>query len=68
MSVEFNDSDDVASAFAHMHQGLPFTVSGGASGFSFRAVLTGISESDPIDGVVTYTIEGRMTDPRLTRS
>lgn len=68
VSVEFNDSADVAGAFAYMHQGLPFTVTGGASRFSFSAVLTSISESDPIDGVVTYTIEGRMTDPRLTRS
>jgi hypothetical protein len=50
-----------------MHTGTPFTVSGGQGGFSFLAVLTGISETDPIDGVVTCTLEAKMTDPRLTR-
>jgi hypothetical protein len=30
-------------------------------------VMTGISETDPIDGVATFTLEGRMTDPRLAR-
>jgi hypothetical protein len=30
-------------------------------------VLTGITETDPIDGVATFTLEGRMTDPRLVR-
>jgi hypothetical protein len=31
------------------------------------AVLTGISETDPIDGVSSFVLEGRMTDPRLQR-
>jgi hypothetical protein len=30
-------------------------------------VLTGISETDPIDGVASFVLEGKMTDPRLTR-
>ena len=68
VSIELNDSDDVAGAFQFMHAGTPFEVKGGASGFAFTAILTGISESAPIDGVVVYQIEGRMTDPRLTRS
>jgi hypothetical protein len=68
VSVELNDSDDLGTAFSHMSAGTTFTVSGGASGFSFLAVLTGISEADPIDGVATFTLEGKMTDPRLARS
>ena len=68
VSVELNDAYDLGSAFSKMHTGGTFEVSGGAAGFSFTAVLTSISESDPIDGVATFTLEGRMTDPRLTRS
>lgn len=67
VSVELNDPAELGSAFSRMHTGTPFTVYGGVSGFSFLAVLTGISETDPIDGVVTCTLEARMTDPRLTR-
>jgi hypothetical protein len=67
VSVELNDPAELGSAFSRMHTGTPFTVYGGAGGFSFLAVLTGISETDPIDGVVTCTLEAKMTDPSLTR-
>lgn len=67
VSVEFNDSDDLGGAFALMHTGGTFEVAGGQAGFSFTAVMTSISESDPIDGVATYTVEGKMADPRLKR-
>jgi hypothetical protein len=67
VSVELNDAADLGTAFQRMHTGGTFTVNGGAAGFSFLAVLTGITESDPIDGVATFTLEGKMTDPRLTR-
>jgi hypothetical protein len=67
VSVELNDAADLGTAFQKMHTGGTFQVSGGAAGFSFMAVMTGISESDPIDGVATFTLEGRMTDPRLAR-
>jgi hypothetical protein len=67
VSVELNDSSDLGTAFSKMHTGGTFQVSGGAGGFSFLAVLTGISESDPVDGVATFTLEGKMTDPRLVR-
>ena len=67
VSVELNDSADLGTAFNRMHTGGTFQVSGGAAGFSFLAVLTGISETDPVDGVATFTLEGKMTDPRLVR-
>lgn len=67
VSVELNDADDLGTAFSKMHSGSTFQVSGGAAGFSFTAVMTGISETDPIDGVATFTLEGKMTDPRLVR-
>ena len=68
VSVELNDAADLGTAFQKMHSGGTFQVSGGAAGFSVLAVLTGISETDPIDGVATFVLEGRMTDPRLIRS
>lgn len=61
VTVEFNDSSDLRGAFAYMHTGQSFTVSGGAGAFAFQAILTGISESDSIDGVATFTIEAKMT-------
>ena len=67
VSVELNDSSDLGTAFSKMHSGGTFMVAGGAGGFSFLAVMTGISESDPIDGVATFVLEGRMTDPMLQR-
>jgi hypothetical protein len=67
VSVELNDVADLGTAFQKMHTGSTFMVSGGAGGFSFLAVLTGITETDPIDGVATFTLEGKMTDPRLVR-
>ena len=67
VSVELNDVAGLGMAFQKMHTGGTFTVYGGAAGFSFLAVMTGISETDPIDGVATFQIEGKMTDPRLVR-
>ena len=67
VSVELNDSEDLATAFTNMHTGATFQVSGGAGGFEFTAVMTGISETDTIDGVATFVLEGRMTDPNLVR-
>ena len=67
VSVELNNSTGIAGAFEKMHSGGTFTVSGGAAGFSFLAVMTSITETDPIDGVATFILEGRMADPALTR-
>jgi hypothetical protein len=67
VSVELNDVDGLGTAFEKMHTGGTFTVYGGAAGFAFLAVMTGISETDPIDGVSSFVLEGRMTDPRLVR-
>ena len=68
VSVELNDPADLGSAFGRLHTGTSFSVYGGAAGFGFQAVVTGISESDPIDGVVSCTIEAKMTHPSLRSS
>lgn len=62
VQIELNDPVDVGTlAFLYMHTGKDFQVSGGTGGFVFDAVLTGITESDPIDGVVTYQLEAKAT-------
>lgn len=65
VQIELNDPAALGAAFTALHQGSRLTVSGGAGNFSFQAVVTGITETDPIDGVVTCTIEAKMTHPSL---
>lgn len=59
ISFEFNDSADLS--FSQLLNGTEIQVSGGAGGWSFPAVVTGISESDAIDGVATFQVEARLT-------
>ena len=59
ISFEFNDSDDLS--FTQMVQGTTISVSGGAAGWSFDAVVTSISENDSIDGVATFNVEAKLT-------
>jgi hypothetical protein len=61
VSVEFNDTADLTGAYSLVTAGTPITVSGGAGAWSFLAVITSISESDPIDGVATFQVEARLT-------
>lgn len=66
VQIELNDPADIGGVgFRHLHAGTQFTVSGGAGGFSFEAICTGITESDPLDGAVVCTIEAKMTHPDL---
>lgn len=61
VSIEFNDSADAAGLITALEQGTQITVSGGAGNWSFPAVVTGVSETDSIDGVATFTVEARRT-------
>ena len=65
VQVELLDAAALGSAFTRLHAGTRFTVQGGAANFSFEAIVTGITESDPIDGVVVCTIEAKMTHQSL---
>jgi hypothetical protein len=59
VSFEFNDSADLS--FDQLLNGTEITVSGGAGSWSFPAIVTAISETDPIDGVATFNVECRLT-------
>lgn len=61
VSIEFLDVADSAAVLDSVINGTEIAVSGGAGSWSFPAVVTGISESDPIDGVATFTVEARVT-------
>jgi hypothetical protein len=63
VSFEFNDSADLS--FSQLTQGTPITVSGGAGGWSFPAIVTSIAETDPLDGVATFNVECRITTEGL---
>jgi hypothetical protein len=65
VSVELNDSADADGLFTTLQNGDEVAISGGAGSWSFTAVVTGISESCPIDGVATFTIEAKMTKDGL---
>ena len=59
--VEFNDSGSASALWTAMTNGALMNVSGGAGSWSFSAVITGISETDPIDGAATFTVEAKLT-------
>ena len=58
-SIEMNDVADVDDSY--ITNGTSLTVSGGAGGWSFPAIVTGISETFGVDGVATFTVECRIT-------
>jgi hypothetical protein len=59
--VEFNDNTSATGIWTNLQNGSLISVSGGAGGWSFDAVVTGISETDPLDGAATFTVEARLT-------
>ena len=63
VSVELNDANDIS--FDLLENGTSITVSGGSGGWSFPAVVTGISETFSVDGVATFSVECKMTRPGL---
>lgn len=62
-SIEMNDVADVDDSY--ITAGTSLTVSGGAGGWSFPAIVTGISETFGVDGVATFTVECRITKQGL---
>lgn len=58
---EFNDSSDASGFRESLIAGQQIAVlSVGGSGLSMPAIVTSFSENQPIDGVVTWTVEARL--------
>ena len=60
VSVEINNGSDLGTIMADLMAGNTISVSGGAGGWSFTAVPVSVSESDPVDGVATFTVECKL--------
>lgn len=65
VSMECNDSEAVGDLLTALNNGTEVEVSGGEGGFLFAAVITSITETAPIDGVVTFQVEAKMTQTGL---
>lgn len=59
VSFEALDSSDIA--ISTLTNGTLVAVSGGNAGWSFDAIVTSISEANPLDGVTSYQVECRLT-------
>jgi hypothetical protein len=64
-TVEFIDASDAGVMVAAMESGEQVTVSGGAGGWSFPAIVTNFGETDPLDDVVAFTVELKRTKDGL---
>lgn len=61
VSIEFNDIDGCNLAKDGIIEGRRFSlISAGGSGAAIPCVVTSFSESQPVDGVVTFTVEARL--------
>jgi hypothetical protein len=61
VSIEFNDIDGCNLAKDGIIEGRRFSlISVGGSGVAIPCVVTSFGESQPVDGVVTYTVEARL--------
>ena len=61
LSMEVNNSDSISAIASALNNGTEVTVSGGGGGWSFPAVITSLSETAAVDGVVTFQVEAKMT-------
>jgi hypothetical protein len=61
LSMEVNDTTSVSAIITALNNGTVVTVSGGSGSWSFPAVITSVSETAAVDGVVTFQIEAKMT-------
>ena len=64
-SVSFEINDDADMDLDVLLDGTLVAVSGGEAGWSFNGVVTGITETNPIDGVTTWQVECRLTRSQL---
>jgi hypothetical protein len=61
LSMEINDDASLSTLVTYHNDGTLVTVSGGVGSWSFPAIISSISETASIDGVVTFQVEAKMT-------
>lgn len=61
LSLEFVDSADAAGFAQALREGQQLSVtSSGGDGLAMPAVVTSYTENQPIDGIVTWTVEAKL--------
>jgi len=65
VTMELNDDSGVSGLLGDLIAGDEINVSGGQAGWAFTAVITAVNESASVDGVVTFSLEARMTKSGL---
>jgi hypothetical protein len=61
VTIEMNDDTSMAGVVTGIVQGMALTVTGGRGSWNFPAVVTSISESNPLDGVATFSFTAQRT-------
>ena len=61
VTIEMNDDATMPGVVDGIVQGLELMVIGGQGGWNFPAVVTSISESNPLDGVTTFSFTAQRT-------
>jgi hypothetical protein len=64
-SVSFEVLESSECQLARLTAGELVAISGGVGSWSFDAIITSVSESNPLDGVTSYQVEARMTRASL---
>lgn len=65
LTMEVNDDASVGVLLTALNAGTQVTISGGRGNWSFYAVITNVTETAAVDGVVTFQVEARMTRNQL---
>jgi hypothetical protein len=61
LQMELNDGASVGTLITALNDGTQVTVSGGVGAWSLYAVITSVTESASVDGVITFQVEAKGT-------
>ena len=63
-TIEFID-DGATGLISNLQTGEQISVSISPGGFSFNAIVTGVTQSMPLDGAISWTVNVKLTYPGL---
>lgn len=61
LSMELNDDSSISTIAFALNSGAQVAVSGSPGGWTFPAVITSLSSTASVDGVVTFQVEAKLT-------